>query len=137
MKLLASLFFVCVLCLVSSVSYSQIPGLEDLQGIGGTEFPSDYPSDMPKPKITMSLGSFPADNNGKIFNFESDLTVMDALKFFQDEMPKNGYKQINEAVIFDNNSGASAGWNNGNNEVILTIKADDERKQIAISILYK
>ena len=139
MKLLLSLIFVFAVGLTYSDSFAQIPGMEEIpgmQGIGGTEFPSDYPSDMPKPKITMSLGSFLAEN-GKMFNFESDLTVMDALKFFQDEMPKNGYEQINKEVIMDNISGASAGLKKGSTEVTLMIKADDDKKNIAISILYK
>jgi len=119
MKLLLVVFLSLISC---SVAFSQ------------ASFPADYPADLPRPKITQAYPSSKLDN-GLIFQFESELSVADVLKFFQDEMPKLGYK-ISNGPTTTGDVSANAGWNKGSREVTVMIVNSGTRKT-SISILYQ
>lgn len=122
MKYLLTLVFI----LIASASFSQ-----DL----GKNFPADYPSDLPKPKITNGYQSSKQET-GVVFQFDSDLSVKEALDFFAAEMPKAGYDVMNNPLYSDDNSSGSGDWKKDKNEVSLLIVKLDENKTF-ISIIYK
>lgn len=121
MKVLLTLVFI----LIASASFSQ-----DL----GKNFPADYPADMPKPKITNAYPSSKQETS-TVFNFDTDLKVRDAMKFFVEEMSKAGYTAVDtEPLYTDGDAAATADWKKGNTEVmIMIIKVEDAMSSISIS----
>ena len=122
MKFFLTLAFI----LISSAAFSQETS---------KNFPVDYPSDLPKPKITNAYQSSKQES-GTVFQFESDLSGREVLDFFAAGMAAEGYVVANNPLYTEDNSGGSGEWIKGKNEVYILIVKAEENKTF-ISITYK
>lgn len=102
--------------------------------LGITEgLPSDYPSDIPKPKDADSLGTIKTSDETSIRYFTNDVpkTISD---YYTQGLEKNGYEKADDNIKDD---GGMVIWKKGKKEVSLMVARDKERNRTAVVISYK
>ncbi|MEP7145852.1 MAG: hypothetical protein ABI792_02450 [bacterium] len=98
--------------------------------------PASFPSDVPIPKNSKTLGSLNS-SEGTIVTFESNDKVMDIVSYYKDEMSKNGYtiSEGGESMISD--KGGLINWKKEKKDVGLMLGYDKDKSITSLVITYK
>ncbi len=98
--------------------------------------PNNFPSDVPQPKNSKTLGSLNS-SEGTVVTFESNDKVLDIVNFYKEEMKKNGYvlSEGGESMISD--KGGLVDWKKDTKEVGLMLGYDKDKNITSLVITYK
>jgi hypothetical protein len=111
--------------------------LNKLNELGMTPgLPSNFPSDVPQPKNSKTLGSLNS-SEGTVVTFESNDKVIDIINFYKEEMKKNGYEiaEGGESIISD--KGGLINWKKGAKDVGIMLGYDKDKNITSLVITYK
>jgi hypothetical protein len=98
--------------------------------------PSNYPSDIPKPRNAKVLGSLNS-SEGTVVTFESPEQVTEIVNFYKDEMKKNGYAVTEGGENIVSDKGGLINWTKEKKEVNLMLGRDNDKNITSLVITYK
>ena len=98
--------------------------------------PSDFPSDVPVPKNSKTLGSLNS-SDGTVVTFESNDKVLDIVNFYKEELQKNGYAVTKEGESQVSDKGGLINWVKEKKEVGLMLGFDKDKNITSLVITYK
>lgn len=98
--------------------------------------PANFPSDVPQPKNSKTLGSLNS-SEGTVVTFESSEKVQEIVNYYKEEMKKNGYviSESGETLVSD--KGGLIGWKKESKEVGLMLGYDKDKNITSLVITYK
>ncbi len=98
--------------------------------------PKDFPSDVPLPKNSKTLGSLNS-SDGTVVTFESGDKVLDIVNFYKEELQKNGYTVSKEGETQVSDKGGLINWTKDKKEVGLMLGFDKDKNITSLVITYK
>lgn len=97
--------------------------------------PGNFPSDLPQPKNSKTLGSINS-SDGTIVTFESSDNVLDIVNFYKTELKKKGYTLTETGETLVSDKGGLINWTKDKKEVGLTLGYDKDRNVTSIALTY-
>lgn len=97
--------------------------------------PGNFPSDLPQPKNSKTLGSINS-SDGTIVTFESSDNVLDIVNFYKAELKKKGYTLTETGETLVSDKGGLINWTKDKKEVGLTLGYDKDRNVTSIALTY-
>ncbi|MEO8209334.1 MAG: hypothetical protein ABI840_02145 [bacterium] len=98
--------------------------------------PANFPSDVPSPKNSKTLGSLNS-SEGTVVTFESQDKVQDIVSFYKEEMKKNGYTISEGGETLVSDKGGLISWKKDSKEVGLMLGYDKDKNITSLVITYK
>lgn len=98
--------------------------------------PKDFPSDVPLPKNSKTLGSLNS-SDGTVVTFESNDKVLDIVNFYKEELQKNGYTVTKEGESQVSDKGGLINWTKEKKEVGLMLGFDKDKNITSLVITYR